>query len=121
MTGGDPDRVTGGRAVAEAKVTPFVASVRELVARPGPRSATETARAEQLLTDGCALALYLEVDCARIEHEIAELVDRIDEPGAPQQLRMLPARLRGAQSRHAHVRELISVLQASRRAGARTS
>ena len=109
------------RAVDDANVAPFAASVRELVTHAGPRSLADAAQAELLLTDGCALALRLEADCARIEQAIADLVDRIDEPGAAQRLRALPARLRGAQSRLAHVRELISVLQASRRARAGTS
>lgn len=108
------------RAADEANLAPFAASVRGLVARRGPRSLEEAARAERLLTDGCALALRLEADCARIEQAISDLVDRIDEPGAAHKLRALPARLRGAQSRLAHVRELISVLQASLRAGAGT-
>jgi hypothetical protein len=101
------------RMVEEANLVPFVANVRELVARPGPRSAAETAQAEELLTRGCALSLVLESDCTRIEREIGDLVDRLDEPGSAERLRALPPRLRGAQSRLAHVRELIAVLQAT--------
>jgi hypothetical protein len=104
--------------VEEANFVVFVANVEQLVARPTSPSPTET---EELLTDGCALALALESDCARTEHEIAELVRRIDEPGSAERLRPLPPRLHGTQTRLAHVRKLISVLQTTLQAQADTS
>ncbi|MDX6669070.1 MAG: hypothetical protein QOK04_2450 [Solirubrobacteraceae bacterium] len=103
--------------VEEADLVLFVANVEQLVAHPVSPSRLET---EQLLTHGCALALALESGCARIEHEIAELVDRIDEPGSAERLRSLTPRLRGAQIRLARARELISVLQTTLQAQADT-
>jgi hypothetical protein len=105
------------KALEEANFILFVSNVEQLVARPMSPSPAET---EQLLTDGCALALAVESEGARIEDEISELVDRIDEPGSAERLRPLPPRLQGAQSRLARVRELISVLQATLQAQADT-
>jgi len=99
--------------MGQVEVMAYAARVRALLARPeaggdGPLTA---AQVDDVLTDGCALALALEAQCSRLEHMIADLAPRADDPDAARLLRTLPPELRGAEGRLETVRSAVNAVR----------
>jgi hypothetical protein len=67
--------------------------------------------ADALLTEGYARALALERCCLRMREEAADLVARVDEPQAAQQLRTLGPALRAAERELSELRSALAELR----------
>ena len=99
--------------MGQVEVMAYAARVRTLLARTeavgdGPLTA---AQVDDVLTDGCALALALEAQCSRLERMIADLAPRADDPDAARVLRALPPALRAAEGRLERVRTAINAVR----------
>ena len=105
--------------MGQVEVMAYAARVRALLARPetGGDGPLIAAQVDDILTDGCALALALEAQCSRLEHMIADLAPRADDPDVARLLRTLPPGLRGAEGRLETVRSAVNAVRS--RAGGR--
>ena len=98
--------------MGQVEVMAYAARVRTLLARTEPVAGPLTAaQVDDVLTDGCALALALEAQCSRLERMIADLAPRADDPDAARVLRALPPALRAAEGRLERVRTAINAVR----------